>query len=278
MSIIQNTFDFEERKAARIERLREKAQDAREESDARYTQARSMANVIPFGQPIHIGHHSEKGDRAYRSRIDAQQRKSYEAAEKAKHYERKAEAAENNTAISSSDPHAVAKLRKKLAGLEDDQATMKADNRILRKAKVTIETADKDDVMRSAGVSDSGIRSLVHLARICPYHCTPYLKHPSYSLTNNNSNIKRVRARIEELEKRAATHEAPPVEFDGFTISEDTDWGRILIEFDGKPAADIRSTLKGDGWRWAPSRLAWVRHLNDNGQAAAKRFVEAMNR
>lgn len=32
-------------------------------------QARSMASVIPFGQPILIGHHSERRDRAYRGRI-----------------------------------------------------------------------------------------------------------------------------------------------------------------------------------------------------------------
>ena len=268
--------DYEARKEARIERLRERAEKATQEAEARFKTAHSMAQCIPFGQPILVGHHSEKGDRAFRSRIDNHHRKAIEASQKAKHYEAKAEAAECNTAISSDDPEAVAKLKGELKGREAKQAQLKADNRACKKAHVTAETTDREESLRAAGVSEAGIRELVSLARICPHELRPYLKFPAYKLTNNNANIRRIKGRIEQLEARVEAVAAEPIEGDGFTVSEDTDWGRILIEFDGKPCQAARSYLKSHGWRWAPSRSVWVRHLNTNGKAYASWAVEQL--
>jgi hypothetical protein len=39
-------------------------------------QAHDMASIIPLGQPIIVGHYSEKGDRAYRARINSKYRKA----------------------------------------------------------------------------------------------------------------------------------------------------------------------------------------------------------
>ena len=50
----------------------------------------------------------------------------------------------------------------------------------------------------------------------------------------------------------------------------------MLIEFDGKPPEEVRRYLKEHGWRWAPSRCAWVRHLNGNGKAYAKLATEKL--
>lgn len=49
----------------------------------------------------------------------------------------------------------------------------------------------------------------------------------------------------------------------------------MQIIFDGKPDADIRATLKQNGFRWAPSQGAWQRMLNQNGIYAAKQVTEA---
>jgi hypothetical protein len=59
-----------ERADARVERYEDKAEKANETGEALITQARKMADVIPFGQPILVGHYGEKGDRNYRKRID----------------------------------------------------------------------------------------------------------------------------------------------------------------------------------------------------------------
>ena len=85
-----------------------------------------------------------------------------------------------------------------------------------------------------------------------------------------------MRERIAELEVRATELEAAPVEGHGFRISEDAEWGRILIEFDGKPSEEVRKYLKSYGWRWAPSRSAWVCHLNNRGRAYAQMAAEKL--
>lgn len=68
-----------------------------------------MADCIPFGQPILVGHHSEGRDRNFRKRIHNTFGKSFQAQDKAKHYEQKAAAIENNRAIFSDDPQAIQK-------------------------------------------------------------------------------------------------------------------------------------------------------------------------
>ena len=60
---------FEEKRAARIQRLIERANKKEAESNFRFEKAHNMASVIPFGQPILVGHHSERRDRNYRNKI-----------------------------------------------------------------------------------------------------------------------------------------------------------------------------------------------------------------
>ncbi len=65
--------------------------------------------------------------------IDNNMRKSVEADKKAGYYAARAEAAANNTAISSDDPEAVEKLQAKLEGLQAGQTMMKVVNAYYRK-------------------------------------------------------------------------------------------------------------------------------------------------
>ncbi|WZN40705.1 DUF3560 domain-containing protein [Chitinophaga pollutisoli] len=52
--------DYQERKQNRITRALELARKKEQESDQLYDHANKMASVIPMGQPILVGHHSEK--------------------------------------------------------------------------------------------------------------------------------------------------------------------------------------------------------------------------
>ena len=61
--------NYEERRQGRIDRLHSRAEKAQTNSNTLYTDGQKMASVIPFGQPILVGHHSEKGDRAFRNKI-----------------------------------------------------------------------------------------------------------------------------------------------------------------------------------------------------------------
>ena len=60
------------------------------QSDERYDQFRKELKTIPLGQPILIGHHSEKSHRAHLKRLDRQMKKSMEEKEVAEEYERRA--------------------------------------------------------------------------------------------------------------------------------------------------------------------------------------------
>ena len=93
----------------------------------------------------------------------------------------------------------------------------------------------------------------------------------SWALSNNNAEIRRVKARIEELSRRAET-EFSGWEFAGGHVEMNHQENRLQVFFNGKPDADVRSELKGNGFRWAPSVGAWQRQLTDNAIRAADRL------
>ena len=102
------------------------------------------------------------------------------------------------------------------------------------------------------------------------YDRSPY---PSWALQNNLANIKRCQQRVDELKKtkEKGTSEA---DYGDFKVIENTELMRIQIVFDGKPDEAIRSTLKANGFRWAPSQGAWQRQLASNGKCALRRVIE----
>ena len=51
---------------------------------------------------------------------------------------------------------------------------------------------------------------------------------------------------------------------------------RYQIIFDGKPDAEIRTLLKSNGFKWAPSQGAWQRQITSNGKWALKKVVEKL--
>lgn len=163
--------------------------------------------------------------------------------------------------ISSDDPQAVEKLEAKLAALEKHQELMKAANVAIRMKDPT----EGDAKLAELGYTPGDIAKLRE-----PDFCGR-IGYPAYLLQNNNANIRRIRGRIEELKKR--TENTPEGwEFDGGRVVVNTTENRLQIIFDGKPDADIRTELKGEGFRWAPSQGTWQRQLTDNAMRAARRL------
>lgn len=257
--------DYEAKKQERIDRYRERAASARVSSDASYKQAKSMASAIPFGQPILVGHHSEKGDRAFRRRIDGVQQRSFNESAKASHYEEKAIAAENNNAISSDDPEAVVKLREKIERLEAKQKGMRAVNAAWRKFKKNPESLEKSKL---SDAEKAVIRAFE------PEYSWQKGPFESYQMSNNNGNLRRCKLRLKQLEAESEREESPDVVGNGFKIVADGDENRILLKLDAKPPKESCRALRQAGFRWAPSRGAWSRQLNANGRFAAKMMAE----
>lgn len=163
--------------------------------------------------------------------------------------------------ISSDDPQAVEKLEAKLATLEKHQEMMKAANAAIRMK----DPAKGDAKLAELGYTPEDIAKLR-----APDFCGR-IGYPAYALQNNNANIRRIRGRIAELKKR--TESTPEGwEFDGGRVVVNTTENRLQVIFDGKPDADVRTELKGEGFRWAPSQGAWQRQLTDNAMRAARRL------
>jgi len=78
--------NFEERKQNRIEYVKDQLAKNETQSESLFNQAQQMASVIPLGQPILVGHHSESRDRNYRGKIDNTFTKSVVAGNKAEYF------------------------------------------------------------------------------------------------------------------------------------------------------------------------------------------------
>jgi hypothetical protein len=259
--------DYQERKEARIDRLHERAENAADASNAAFEQSSKMADAIPFGQPILVGHHSESRDRRYRDRITNKMRQSAELSTKAKALKSRAHAAESSTAVSSDDPEAVRLLKEQVEALRAKQEADKAANRKLRKAKIAVNDLTAE-ALGAAGVEGEQARELIQLWQInCLYG--EYVKLPGYRLSNRNANIKRLESRIKELQALEATEDATFVR-DGFELVHNTEVNRVQLVFPGKPSEAIRTILKSSGFRWSRREGAWQRLLNSNGMNAAE--------
>jgi hypothetical protein len=79
-----------ERAEERAERYRGYAANAEARSEAAHNKFHSLLDPIPLGQPILIGHHSERRHRRTLERADNALRKACEETDKAKHYKGKA--------------------------------------------------------------------------------------------------------------------------------------------------------------------------------------------
>lgn len=162
--------------------------------------------------------------------------------------------------ISADDPAAIEKLQKKLDGLERSQLIMKEVNAYYRK---------HGKLDGCALLSPDQIEKLkASMAASWRSDPRPF---ESYQLTNNNAEIRRVKARIEQLSKQAQ-REFSGWEFDGGRVEMNREDNRLQVFFDGKPDADTRAELKSSGFRWAPSVGAWQRQLTDNAIRAADRL------
>jgi hypothetical protein len=257
---------YEEKQAAKKQRLEDRAAAASREAQATYSKARKLGEMIPFGQPILVGHHSEGRDRNYRAKIHNTYGKAFALHDQAQALARRAESV-GTGGISSDDPDAVTKLRRELEGMEAMQNRMKAANKAIK--------ANKTPESQVAALVDLGFDD----ARACGLIKPDYANRigfATYQLSNNNANMRRIKGRIEELEKAAQRTDVER-EGEGYTYREDTTENRVMFLFDGKPPAEVRDVLKRHAFKWSPSRGAWVRHLNNAGIYAANQVIEALN-
>lgn len=245
--------DHEERRDNRVRRLRARADKARGEAKSRHEASRR--DLPPLGEPIKIGHHSEKRHRRALERSHANMFKSLHATRKAERLDARADAAESNDAISSDDPRALERLKAKLAQLEAGREEVKRKNRLARKGKLP----DAENPLNPASIR----------------HVAGERKYPvsSYVLQNLGAEIRRVRARIETLSKRQG-RAARSLERGDVRVVENGELNRLQVFTDSKPPKENRTWLKKNGFRWARSEGAWQRQIGDAAWNAAMLYLD----
>lgn len=225
---------YEQKIEAKKERYKGLAEKNKRESDVRYNTAHKMSGAIPFGQPILIGHHSEKADRNYRKRMRSNLDKSIEADK-------------------SDDPDAVVKLKEKLAKLESNQEKFKAINRAIKK--------NDDEALKNRGLDENQI------IEIKKPDYTGRVGIAGYVLTNNNANIRRIRERIEQLEK-GQNDVTTTWNVGDIKVADSVEENRLQVFFPSKPDNETRKRLKRGGFRWSPTNLCWQRHRGHSARSS----------
>lgn len=167
--------------------------------------------------------------------------------------------------IKSGDQDAIERLEEKLVSLKETQERMKAANKAIRLK----DTEKGNEELMNMGYSEEQIQNLRE-----PDWCGR-IGYPSYMLQNNNANIHRVEGRLKQL-KEAKEKGTQETEFEMFKVVENTEIMRLQIIFDGKPDPEVRTVLKKNGFKWAPSQGAWQRMLNLSGKYALNRVKEEL--
>ena len=120
-SMQEREADRAERADARADRFESRAGRKRDESEAAYKSAKDVAKHIPFGQPVLVGHHSEKRHRRDLETIERGYRKSFEAQAESEHLERRAQAS-RRASTRRQDPNfaqrRIEELKTELRGLD----------------------------------------------------------------------------------------------------------------------------------------------------------------
>jgi hypothetical protein len=228
-----------ERALARLERRREWAEGRRQKAAACYAVGDPYRGDIAFNtQPGHIPE---------RARVIAATERSFAHSDMAAHHEGKAAGTERMLAhtVFSDDADATEQLRAKIEKKRALVERMKAANKLVRKYKS--EPSIGIRALVGAGFTES------QAALLFQPDFAGRVGFPSYALTNEGANIRRMEARITEIEdmraRQARTESAPGgVIIEGSGPGEFGDW--VSITFAEKPEREILDALKAAGFRW----------------------------
>lgn len=257
---------YEQRQEEKREGLRAAAARRRETSSQLETEGRKALEAIPFGQPILVGHHSERGDRAYRGRAIGKIDKAYKLGSEANELEARADRI-GTGGVSSDDPEAVAKLTGKLEELKKAHEQMLAVNKAYKAFLVepkSLETSGLPERLQNI------VRTYV------PRYSWEKQPFVRFQLTNSSANIRRIQKRIEELRAKATAPAFGPFSGPGWLCEVLPEDNRVAFKFREIPSPELRSELKHRAFKWSPTRGLWVRQDTGTARFAAQQVVELL--
>lgn len=185
---------YRERRMARAERLEEWSEKNRERADARLSQVRAERDLIPIGQPILVGHHSEGRHRGHLARMRRSEEIGMEQAARARSQESRAAEIRRQAdrAVYSDDVDAVERLVERIAGLEAEKAARDAGVKAYNRS---VKAGAPDPSVLPDGLREDLGKPHLHSLLLRPDGSF----RPGQS-KNLAANINRLRKRLRELE------------------------------------------------------------------------------
>ena len=231
---------YKEKQERKLERYTELAGKHEVQAIQARESEHKILDMIPLGQPILIGHHSERRHRRDLERADRLFHKSIEEAKTAEYYKTKVENLENPKAISSDDPEAIIKLNAEIAELETQRDQVKNNYVINENAKMWEEGSE-------------------HWRRV--------------ELESLSRRIRDKKKRIDELRALKAMPDYDKT-INGVRIYTDKTDNRLRMDFPGKPSPEIINRLKSSGFRWSPYNQVWQRMISNQAEYLAETIAK----
>lgn len=257
----------EERRERRADILRLRAAKQRVEASNHLRASHDIGCRIPFGQPILVGHHSEKGHRRAIDRMHSHDAKGYGALQYAETLERRADNVERRPSIQASDSDAVEQYRGKLEMLTRERDNMKATNAAWRSYQRTKDQSE----LNALGFSAGDVLALeTKIASAYSWERQPY---PHWQLTNLGARIRDITKKLERLEQDKAAADVVRECANDIRLEDSPSANRVRLFFPGKPDAITRTELKRNGYRWTPSLGCWQAYRNWRAMELAKKFT-----
>lgn len=250
-----------ERLEARLEKRRLWMESRQHKAEVQSHRADAAIDGIPPGQPILVGHHSERRHRAALERHDSAMRARFENLDMAKHHGAKADGIERQleTSIFSDDPDAIEAIEARIKNMEAQREQIKRTNAAWRKAgKPRPDNADGwRKVADLLGCSDNDLHKVrADMAR-------DFIERepiPAYVGQNLSGNIGRLRKRVEAI-KRQQANTADAEAAGGVVVktAEGSDYCAVI--FAEKPERSILEALRAAKFWWGSG--AWCGRLAD---------------
>lgn len=164
--------------------------------------------------------------------------------------------------IPSHAPDAIARIEARIAALE-------AGRRAIRQVNAALRLASRD----------KKIARLIELGCMadCAEHVSAdperYAGFSPFLLGSLGQSIARLKTRVEAIKREQARPEAEDQIGEGYRVVENAELNRLQIVFNERPSEAVRTSLKRNGFRWAPTQNAWQRHLNQAGRSARDRVL-----
>lgn len=244
---------YEEKKEARIERLRDRAAKKHEFADNNgFDLFSEEKSGIPFGQPLVGSPQRMRQQRRHREKISNRIDRGMEARKYADELESRATSAEYRTAIDLDDPEAVRKIKEKMQNIKLSNEWAKATNAKLRKLKTWQAACD-----HFAKLDDKDSQRIVkHLIQRRGFYAIPPNEIGRYYFGTDTAEIRRLEKRLKGLNYIKET----PIDFSIGEIAVKEDFGQVQVHFPDKPIREFRLKLRREFClKWSRYSTAWVR-------------------